>query len=90
MFFVTELSLCRAQAFHMLFVILSRILLDLKLEIWLRMFKTARECHCLFSFRNNEPLSVKVLSSDAKLYGRQRLQFHILHAENFCSKLQNV
>ena len=30
---------------------------------------------------------LKVLSSDAKLFGRQRLQFHILHAENFCSKL---
>ena len=29
---------------------------------------------------------LKILSSDAKLFGRRRVQFHILHAENFCSK----
>ena len=51
MLFVAEL--CHAQAFHVFFVILSGILLDLKLEIWLRMFKMARECQRLFIFRNN-------------------------------------
>ena len=57
MLLVTEL--CHAPLFHMLFVILNGILLDLKLEIWLRMFKMARECHRLFIFGKNELLSVK-------------------------------
>ena len=57
MLLVTEL--CHAPLFHMLFVILSGILLDLKLEIWLRMFKMVRECYRLFNFGNNELLSVK-------------------------------
>lgn len=48
MWFVTEL--CRVQAFHMLLVIISAISLDLKLEMWLRMFKMARERHYLFIF----------------------------------------
>ena len=46
MWFVTEL--CRAQAFHMLLELISAISLDLKLEMWLRMFKMARERHYLF------------------------------------------
>ena len=85
MLFVAEL--CHAQAFHMLFVILSGILLDLKLEIWPRMFKMARECHLFFIFEIISFFLLKILSSDAKLFDRRRVQFHILHAENFCSKL---
>ena len=42
----------------------------------------------VFSFLERMSFSpLKILSSDAKLFGRRRLQFHILHAENFCSKL---
>ena len=52
-------SQSQSPLFHMLFVILNGILLDLKLEIWLRMFKMARECHRLFVFGNNELLTVK-------------------------------
>ena len=71
-------SLCRAQAFHMLFVIFSRILLCLKWPVNVIVFS-------VFEIMSFFPL--KVLSTDAKLFGRRRLQFHILHAENLCCKL---